>query len=217
MDKMLESSTVGPPSGEFEIRRGVQVFRSNPFMPDVQVKSMRVTNKRGDMMMVSRDTGEVGARIAGFWETEEVDGTKFVKLFIKGVAALTELTSSGVKVFSAFYTILQRDCIGKDIVYLTFSEVDQTLNPMAASTFSRGIRELIGKGFLAARPAPGMYWINPNYVFNGDRLAFVKSYHLKKLDGVLPAAKGFADSQDAALIDSIHADAESAFTAKEAA
>lgn len=47
---------------------------------------------------------------------------------------------------------------------------------MSEATFNRGMKELVEKGFVAATPSVGWYWINPDYLWNGDRLAFVKEY-----------------------------------------
>lgn len=156
-------------------RRGVALYEKNPFMVEVTTKTRRVTNKRGDMMLVSSGTGEVQSNIAGFWESEEVDSTKFVKLFVQGVKALKELTGAGTKVFEVLYLRVQEN-IGKDQIFMAFPSVDQALTPMSQATYKRGMAELIEKGFVAATPIQGWYWLNPSFVWNGDRLAFVKEY-----------------------------------------
>jgi hypothetical protein len=155
-------------------RRGVAVYEENPFMMEMQTKTRRVTNKRGDMMLVSNE-GQIVSNVAGFWEGEEVDSTKFVKLFVKGVKALKELTGAGTKVFEVLYLRVQEN-IGKDQVLMAFSSVDQALTPMSEATYTRGMRELVAKGFIAATPTQGLFWLNPSFVWNGDRLAFVKEY-----------------------------------------
>lgn len=157
-----------------QTRRGVAVYEENPFMMEVQTKTRRVTNKRGDMMLVSNE-GEIVSNVAGFWEAEEVDATKFVKLFVKGVKALKELTAAGTKVFEVLYLRVQEN-IGKDQVFMALSSVDQALTPMSEATYTRGMRELVAKGFIAATPTQGWFWLNPSFVWNGDRLAFVKEY-----------------------------------------
>ena len=159
------------------IKKGKERFEKNPFLSGAEVatKTRRVTNKRGDMMLVNSNTGEIQTQIAGFWEAEEVDSTKFVKLFIRGVKALKELTGAGTKVFEVLYINVQEN-IGKDRVLMSFAEVDQALTPMSESTFMRGMRELVEKKFIAATPTLGVYWLNPDFVWNGDRLAFVKEY-----------------------------------------
>jgi hypothetical protein len=157
-------------------RRGLVLHEKNPFMPQINVRSKRVTNKRGNMSLVDNDTGITVTSIAGFWEVEEVDGAKFVKLFVNGVKALKDLTSSGTKVFEVLYLRVQSN-IQKEQIYMSFSTIDQNITPMSESTYARGMRELIDKGFLAATPHTALYWLNPDFMWNGDRLAFVKQYY----------------------------------------
>lgn len=165
---------------ETETRRGVVLHHDNPFMSGagVQTRTRRITNKRGDMMLVNRD-GVIQSEIAGFWESEEVDSTKFVKLFVNGVKALAELTSAGTKVFELLYIEMQTR-IGKDQVYLSYTALDEDRQlTISRATYKRGLSELIEKRFLAAMPAVGWYWVNPDFIWNGDRLAFVKEYKRK--------------------------------------
>ena len=174
---------------ETETRRGVALHESNPFMPGaaVQTKTRRVTNKRGDMMLVNAGTGEIQAPIAGFWEAEEVDSTKFIKLFVNGVKALAELTNAGTRVFELLYSEMQNN-IGKDQIYLSYSGLDKNLTSISRSTFSRGLAELIDKKFIAAMPAVGWYWVNPDFIWNGDRLAFVKEFRKQAAKPTITAA-----------------------------
>ena len=41
------------------------------------------------------------------------------------------------------------------------------------------MRELIDKGFVAPTEAVAWYWLNPDFMWNGDRLAFVREYRRK--------------------------------------
>jgi hypothetical protein len=182
-----------------QTRRGVAVYEENPFILDMQTKTRRVTNKRGDMMLVSNE-GEIVSNVAGFWEAEEVDSAKFVKLFVKGVKALKELTGAGTKVFEVLYLRIQ-ESVGKDQLHMSFAAVDQVLTPMSNPTYDRGMRELIEKGFIAATPMQGIYWLNPSFVWNGDRLAFVKEF--KKADGkkLVESVRGSRDSRTVDMFD----------------
>jgi hypothetical protein len=45
----------------------------------------------------------------------------------------------------------------------------------------RGMRELIEKGFIAESVTQSKYFINPDYLWNGDRLGFVKEYRKKEV------------------------------------
>ena len=129
-------------------------------------------------MMVTSQDGEFSAP-AGFWHTQEVDKTQFVKLYINGVKAFTGLTSAGARVFELIYLAVQKN-VGKDIIYISFTELDQSVSPMPKTTFLRGMKEVCVKGFLAQSKTQNKYFINPDFIFNGDRLAMVKEYRLKR-------------------------------------
>src|SRR6185295_4300587 len=108
-------------------RRGLEQYTENPFLKNALIttktKTKRILNKKGDMMITSKDTGEVITPIAGFWHAEQVDNTKFVKLYINGVKAFKDLTSAGTKVFEILYLAIQKG-IGKDVIWLSFTEID---------------------------------------------------------------------------------------------
>lgn len=160
-------------------RKGMALYKNNPFVVGGMVKSKtkRITNKRGDMMIVG-DGGEVVAPIAGFWQAQEVDASKFVKLYINGVKAFKELSNAGTRVFEVLYIEVQKN-IGQDKIYLGYSTLDEEIKNLSQATFTRGMRELIDKGFVAPTEAVSWYWLNPDYMWNGDRLAFVREYRKK--------------------------------------
>jgi hypothetical protein len=159
-----------------QTRRGITLYQENPFIPSIALHSRRVTNKRGDMSLINNKTGEVVTSIAGFYETKAVDSTRFLKLFINGVKALAELSNAGCKVFEMLYMEIQ-DNIGKDSVYLSYSGLDKYEIQLSERTFRRGLSELIEKRFIAPMPAVSCYWVNPDFIWNGDRLAFVQEYY----------------------------------------
>lgn len=185
--KEKETKAVAP--RENLSRRGLSKYTENPFLSAtvVSTKTRRVTNKRGDMMLVSGETHRVIAPIAWFWHSEQVDSTKFVKLYINGVKAFRDLTNAGTRVFELLYLEVQKN-IGRDVVLLHFAEVNQSITPMGKSTFMRGIRELLRKNFIAESTIPSKYFLNPDYLWNGDRLAFVKEYCLAPSRPILPSA-----------------------------
>lgn len=166
------------PDSKPETRRGVELYKTNPFIGHIATRVRKVINNRGDMMLI-KSSGETVSPVAGFWEVEEVDSAKFVKLFVNGVKALAGLTNAGTRVFELLYIQMQNN-IGKDQIYLSYSGLeDDKLSEISRSTFSRGLNELIQKEFIAAMPAVGWYWVNPDFIWNGDRLAFVKEYRKK--------------------------------------
>lgn len=172
-------------SSSKKTRRGVTLYESNPFVLAARNNSKpgvkRVSSKGDRMMVVSEVTGEIVAP-AGFWQIQEVDRTAFVKLYINGVKAFKELTSAGTKVFELFYLEVQKK-IGTDKIFLSFQAVDQALTPMSEATYTRGMRELVSKKFIAPTVVQGWFFSNPDYIWNGDRLAFVKEYRVSGVSG----------------------------------
>ena len=169
-----ENVVAGSPQKQ-KTRRGLTLYPRNPFVIGGMVKSKtkRLLNKKGDMMVMG-STGETVAPIAGFWQAQEVDATKFVKLYINGVKAFKELSNAGTRVFEVLYLEVQKN-IGQDRVYLSFTTLDEELK-LSQATFTRGMRELLDKEFLAPTEAVAWYWLNLDFMWNGDRLAFVKTY-----------------------------------------
>lgn len=167
-------------------RRGTKQYESNPFVGQAVANTKqgvkRITNKDGNrMMIVSENTGEIVAP-AGFWQAQEVDKTQFVKLYVNGVKAFKDLSGAGTKVFEVLYIKVQ-ESIGKDVIYMSFPEIDQQATPMSEATFYRGMKELIDKGFIAESMTQGKYFLNPDYMWNGDRLAFVKEFRRAPVKG----------------------------------
>jgi hypothetical protein len=90
------------------------------------------------------------------------------------------LTKAGLAVFEIVYKQV-RERPGQDTVPL--DAYSSSLHPV---TYRRGLRELLGKEFLFRSPNPGLFVVNIRFMFNADRLAFVKGYKLKKDQPLLP-------------------------------
>ena len=162
-------------------------YETSPFLADTASNTVEGTKRRslrskdGSQLMVTNQTGDVIAP-AGFWHTQEVDKTQFVKLYINGVKAFAGLTGAGAQVFGLVYAALQK-APGKDLIYLNFLDVDQNITPISKATFMRGVKEILLKKFLAETLVSGRYFVNPDYIFNGDRLAIVKEFRVKRDTG----------------------------------
>ena len=89
--------------------------------------------------------------------------------------AFKDLKGPGTKVFELLYLEMQRS-IATYLGCMSFSAVNQDGRPISMATDKRGMAELIAKEFLAPTPVQGWYWLNPDFVFNGDRLAFVREF-----------------------------------------
>lgn len=179
-------------------RRGMTLHSKNPFLVDASINSKtgtkRLSNKKGDKFMVVSESGELVSP-AGFHEIIEVDKTQFVKLYINGVKAFQGLKSAGAKVFEIIYRAVQ-DTIGSDRIYLHFMSIEQNITPISRATFDRGMTELLEKNFLAESIEPGMYFLNIDYLFNGNRLAFIKEYRVTSMKENIENSKKKWDAGD---------------------
>lgn len=165
-------------------RYGVPVYQTNPSIPsETEIKrSKRAqigTDTKG--LVVDSGTGEIlghGGAIAYEWE--EVDKERFVKLYLAGLKQAAGLSKAGLAVFETVYKRV-RERPGQDTVPL--DSYSSGLHPV---TYRRGLRELLEKEFLFRSPNPGLFFVNIRFMFNGDRLAFVKGYKIKKDQPLLP-------------------------------
>ena len=125
-------------------------------------------------IIINDGTGEIlGQGAAVVYEWEEVDSERFVKLFLSGVKQAAGLSKAGLLMFEVVYNQL-RSTPGTDEIKLSVLTSGQT-----KAVFYRGVKELVDKQFLYHSPVDGVFFVNIRYMFNGDRLAFVKAYHLK--------------------------------------
>ncbi len=162
-------------------KRGLPVYRVNPSIPPANGLTTR--HKRFQVpggkaaVIVDNTSGEL--KVGGFalWWQEEVDASRFVKLFLDGIRQAANLSKSGMKIFELVYNQM-RENPGNDKIELSqYLAHDRGLNER---TFRRGLRELLEKEFLYRSTSDGVFFINIRFLFNGDRLAFVRTYHLKK-------------------------------------
>lgn len=165
-----ESSVFGKKdSPEYEINPSVTIASNT-----TKVGTRKIMNKTGDKCMIVSESGEILAP-AGFHEIVEVDRTQFVKVYLGGVTAFNDLSSPGAKVFQMVYSYVL-DNANTDIVYLYYKSAKN----MARATFDRGVVELLNKEIIYKSTIPNQFFLNVNYMFNGNRLALVKEYRVKE-------------------------------------
>lgn len=156
----------------------------NPLLEPTAITTKRKLVQAGlaDKTLVDVETGEVAAA-AVIRSVEEKDDTEFVKVFAAGIAAAYDLSKTGQKVFHSVLQEYERTPMSGgfvDSVWLAwFGEgLSGKAIGMSEKTFQRGLKELLGKGFLAPK-GPNMFWVNPALFFKGDRVLFVKEYRRK--------------------------------------
>ena len=168
-------------------------YKTNPFLDEMDINTrkkqvrVRALGKAGDTSILNHETGEVsGTQLVTF---KKVDDEEFVKLFAKNLALTFDLTAAGNKALFILIWVVQYKAIEKDIVALdkythedfvdAHSSTDKPLK-LSMATFSRGINELEKAKIIAKSRKAGEYFINPAFVFNGDRIAFTRIIERKR-------------------------------------
>ncbi|MEZ9698567.1 replication/maintenance protein RepL [Vibrio sp. 10N.261.46.E12] len=151
----------------------------NPFIEDMVIpigtKSVKLSPLgRDNNVLINEDTGEVrGTHITTY---KKVDSEKFVKVFTANIALTFNLKAAGIKSFNVLMFAIQHQSINKDRVTLDRYILEDFLQEhdvrLSFPTFMRGLKELELAQIIAKHKKRSDYFINPNFVFSGDRIAF---------------------------------------------
>lgn len=163
--------------------------KTNPFLEDmiIPIKGKQVrlsTLGRNDDVLINQSTGEMRATHVTTYKS--VDSEQFVKLFTANVGLTFDLTSAGIKAFSVLLWTVQNNALAKDEVPMDVLTLERFLDEqegkkqLSLATFKRGINELEGAQIIAKTMRKGFYFINPNFIFNGDRIAFTTVIERKR-------------------------------------
>jgi len=169
------------PANQVSTKRGFPVYRTNPSVPQTngmptRTRRFHVPGGKGSVI-VDNSSGEIkGLGGMGFWWEEEVDSSRFVKLFLDGIKQAADLSKTGMQVFELVYHEMRANPGSDEIKLNQYLARDHGISDR---TYQRGVRELLEKEFLYRSPSDGVFFVNIRFMFNGDRLAFVRSYHLK--------------------------------------
>src|SRR5580692_10935348 len=108
---------------QISTKRGFPVYRTNPSVPSANAlptrsKRFHVPGGKASMI-VDNSTGEIkGIGGMGFWWDEEVDTSRFVKLFLDGIKQAAGLSKSGMQIFELVYHQM-RESPGNDKIELS--------------------------------------------------------------------------------------------------
>lgn len=118
-----------------------------------------------------RPTGRYYEDAEGFKLPEESiqDIEPYTKVFIgKGNREIINSLSDKSK--SMLLWIIQELEAGKDYVYLPRKRYMEELSISSTTTVSNALSELTRYGFISFSTIKDIYWINPMFIFRGDRI-----------------------------------------------
>lgn len=157
----------------------------NPFTPElgsvIEMKRKRVGKEQGmgNVTIIDDKTGAInpGEETKVFYEKKYVDDDKFIKIYQGQLKAMFALSGGGIKVFGYFIYQMQ-GITGKDIdmIYFNVQECMEFCQYKVHNQVYNGIIELIKKEFIAVAPRNHHYYINPMYIFNGNRVMIYQEF-----------------------------------------
>ena len=158
-------------------------LRESPFLDDlvIKTKKKRITVARGSAL-VDENTGEVTSRTE-IGQVINVDSDQFIRLFSKDLGDWFEFEKSTQKVFTQMLKKIQTEAINRDTFYYAIEDIRHDTG-LGISTIYRALTELINNKVIARNARPNLFFLNPRFLFNGDRADFVKSYRINKTKNI---------------------------------
>ena len=158
-------------------------YKENPFTQGmiIPVKGKQVQLSpigKDDNVLINQATGEAhGTHVTTY---KKVDSEQFVKIFPQQIGAIFELKASGIKALGfLIWLVKDKNNINKDQVLVDDYTREVFLSTpegkdikLSSPTLKRGLNELETAKIIAKTVRKGFYYINPNFIFNGNRIAF---------------------------------------------
>lgn len=165
-------------------RLGMTRYRENPSLATADQqqqtkKRLKKVKVRGNDGKSEWHNGEIGEVIQGavLFQEEEVDMSKFVKLYTAGIAVVRELNKAGAKVLEIIISELEYN---KDEIFVNSKRISAEYG-VSIPTLKRGLKDLREKEVLFDHfNGDGWFFINVAYMFVGERYTLVKHYRIKR-------------------------------------
>ena len=164
-------------------KRGYPIYSANPFVHRIVINQRKksIVVSRGDLDIVDKDGDYIAPATVGSFIQVEQD--EFIKVYTKEMRAFFDLSRVGTRMIGIVFRACQILSINKSEIFLSYKEAIEIYNTISEnekfseSSYTRGIKELLNKEFIAEHPRGlGWFYTNPNIFFNGNRLRFVREY-----------------------------------------
>jgi len=152
-------------------------YTENPFIQDtiLSVEQRKEYYKNPDEKIVNVKTGELSAMpiVARF---RKVENEQFIKIYTGTISSWFDLSRRAQKVLVYIITSLAKDA---DYVLIDWNRLCDVSGYNSHRPIYAGLAELCEKDIIARGIKPGFYFINPNYLFNGNRMVLVEAIEKK--------------------------------------
>jgi hypothetical protein len=166
-------------------RRGHPIYESNPsadFVLPVRIKPKNCT-RLNDSYVISVDGDVLATGAMAFIEEKTVDTEEFVKVYLQGIRQYGQLTNSGATLFEFIYSQLSgKKGKDKDTVTINYLLAQRWKDDLTRRTYDRGLKELLDKEFIFRSLSTDDFYVNIQYMFNGNRLVVAQAYRRKETE-----------------------------------
>lgn len=137
-----------------------------------------------------------------FHKKQYVEERKFVKLYIEANEVLCNLKTSGRLIFEYIFAEMQKaESFNRTELDISYKHYvlfcrRREIKPIAEKTFYRARSELVQNKVIAPSGVNGIFFINLNFFFNGDRF-FVATEYIKKNSSPVKAESENASKEEA--------------------
>lgn len=151
----------------------------NPFIEEpyfkMETKRQTIIAGSSNKLIVDPETG-VAEGITLIHKFKEVDTNQFVKIYLAEIKSLFELSKAGLKTFAYVLHCLK---INEAEAYINIPELMEYCQYKQSNQAYRGLGELMANKIIAMSKRVNIWYVNPNFIFNGDRVAFIRQYKIK--------------------------------------
>ena len=153
-------------------------YSENPFLRDLRIPIVPKSNVyiSKDKNIVNIKTGEIDDDVLLTGKRKYVDGEQFVKIFVKEMNVIFDLSKASQKVFAYMLSKVRYD----DLLILNIKECSEKTGYKSRGPIFKSLAELIQKEFIAKTKNQFVYWINPKLFYKGDRLVIIREYRKTK-------------------------------------
>lgn len=162
--------------------------KENPFMQEaiVQIEKSIVrkcrsstgTSRSAVLHAIDPSTGEFKGHTA-FIRQIEVDEQEFIKFYLKEFKAFCGLSEKAMRIFN--FILKQLKPNSDEFMFLINDCIDEVGYKSKTSIYN-ALTELIQADVIAKGKTDTLYFINPNMIFNGNRVTFARSYIKKNIE-----------------------------------
>jgi len=158
--------------------KGLPAYKSNPFLESLNIPLVPKTNMfvRRDEAVINLSSGDLQTDVLLTGKRRYVDGEHFIKIFVKEMEIIFDLTRPAQKVFTYMLSRVEYN----DKLHFDIEDCKASLKYKSESQIFVGIKELILNEFIAKTSWNNVYWINPKLFYKGDRLVVVREYRRAK-------------------------------------